>query len=98
MKLDDLQVELLAKAGFETMWANTPKERWMALAWEDLAPKGQEMWRVIMRTAFERLDLEGSCSGHVASTADGKVCARCGTHVDELRPEEFIDESEHHHA
>lgn len=26
------------------------------------------------------------CSGHVASTADPKVCGRCGIHIDELRP------------
>lgn len=26
------------------------------------------------------------CMGHVASESDPKVCARCGVHIDELRP------------
>lgn len=35
---------------------------------------------------------EEDCPGHVASTADPKVCGRCGIHIDSLRPsddEEF---------
>jgi hypothetical protein len=31
---------------------------------------------------------EDRCPGHVASEGDPKVCGRCGTHVDSLRPEE----------
>jgi hypothetical protein len=31
---------------------------------------------------------EEYCPGHVASASDSKVCARCGTHVDSLRPPE----------
>jgi len=32
--------------------------------------------------------LEENCPGHVASERDPKVCGRCGTHVDSLRPSE----------
>lgn len=31
---------------------------------------------------------EDECPGHVASFDDAKVCARCGTHIDALRPPE----------
>ncbi|WP_054310000.1 hypothetical protein [Mesorhizobium sp. 1M-11] len=30
---------------------------------------------------------EEDCPGHVSSIMDPKVCGRCGTHVDSLRPE-----------
>lgn len=33
---------------------------------------------------------EISCSGHVASDQDPKVCARCGTHIDDERPDEHV--------
>lgn len=29
---------------------------------------------------------EENCPGHVASKYDGKVCGRCGVHIDSLRP------------
>lgn len=29
---------------------------------------------------------EEACPGHVASRGDPKVCGRCGTHIDSLRP------------
>ncbi len=29
---------------------------------------------------------DDDCPGHVASASDPKVCARCGIHIDELRP------------
>lgn len=31
---------------------------------------------------------EENCPGHVASANDPKVCGRCGTHIDSLRPPE----------
>ena len=31
---------------------------------------------------------EQTCPGHVASKDDPKVCGRCGTHIDSLRPPE----------
>lgn len=31
---------------------------------------------------------EEACPGHVASPEDSKVCDRCGTHIDSLRPDE----------
>ena len=31
---------------------------------------------------------EQDCPGHVASNDDPKVCGRCGTHIDSLRPPE----------
>jgi hypothetical protein len=31
---------------------------------------------------------EEECPGHVASIMDPKVCGRCGTHVDSLRPDD----------
>lgn len=31
---------------------------------------------------------EDDCCGHVASTADPKVCGRCGIHIDSLRPDD----------
>lgn len=31
---------------------------------------------------------EDDCPGHVASEANSKVCARCGVHIDSLRPDE----------
>lgn len=30
---------------------------------------------------------EHDCPGHVASADDGKICARCGIHIDSLRPD-----------
>ena len=32
---------------------------------------------------------ENECPGHVASKADAKVCAHCGTHIDSLRPDDL---------
>lgn len=32
---------------------------------------------------------ENDCPGHVASKADAKVCAHCGTHIDSLRPDDL---------
>lgn len=29
---------------------------------------------------------EQTCPGHIASESDPKVCGRCGTHIDSLRP------------
>jgi hypothetical protein len=29
-----------------------------------------------------------NCPGHVASDTDQRVCGICGTHIDELRPDE----------
>ena len=34
---------------------------------------------------------EHTCPGHIPSKDDAKICARCGTHIDSLRPPE--DES-----
>ncbi len=34
---------------------------------------------------------ENNCPGHVASALDRKVCAHCGTHIDELRPDDPIN-------
>jgi uncharacterized protein (DUF983 family) len=31
---------------------------------------------------------EQSCPGHVASRSDPKICGRCGTHVDSMRPDD----------
>lgn len=31
---------------------------------------------------------EQSCPGHIASERDPKICGRCGTHIDSLRPDE----------
>lgn len=31
---------------------------------------------------------ENACTGHVASDHDPKICARCGTHIDSLRPDD----------
>jgi hypothetical protein len=31
-----------------------------------------------------------ACPGHVASEHDATVCARCGIHIDELRPDDDI--------
>lgn len=31
---------------------------------------------------------ECDCPGHVASKLDPKVCARCGVHIDDLRPDD----------
>lgn len=30
---------------------------------------------------------EEDCPGHVASDVDAKICARCGVHIDSLRPD-----------
>lgn len=37
---------------------------------------------------------EENCPGHVASENDPKVCGRCGTHIDSLRPPEDQPEPE----
>ena len=34
---------------------------------------------------------EEACPGHVASHGDPKVCGRCGTHIDSLRPPDEED-------
>lgn len=31
---------------------------------------------------------EEHCPGHIASERDAKVCLRCGTHIDSLRPDD----------
>lgn len=31
---------------------------------------------------------DDDCPGHVASDSDPKVCGRCGTHIDSLRPDD----------
>lgn len=31
---------------------------------------------------------EEACPGHIASENDPKICGRCGTHIDGLRPDE----------
>lgn len=31
---------------------------------------------------------EENCPNHVASSADPKVCGRCGIHIDSLRPDD----------
>lgn len=36
---------------------------------------------------------ENECPGHVASASDPKVCAHCGTHIDSLRPDDFVSEA-----
>ena len=35
---------------------------------------------------------EEDCPGHVASEHDSKICGRCGTHIDSLRPPEEEDD------
>ena len=42
-------------------------------------------------SGLHRIFDEQTCPGHDASKDDPKVCGRCGTHIDELRPSE--DES-----
>jgi hypothetical protein len=41
----------------------------------------------VLTFAVQKLLDEQSCPGHVASD-DPKVCRRCGTHIDSLRPPE----------
>jgi len=41
--------------------------------------------------AEAEMDDESNCPGHVASALNRKVCARCGTHIDELRPDDPIN-------
>jgi hypothetical protein len=48
------------------------------------APTNQTSPDLIARRA--RVAKKG-CPGHVASKANAKVCDRCGTHIDELRPD-----------
>jgi hypothetical protein len=31
---------------------------------------------------------EENCPGHVASARDPKICGRCGTHIDSMRPDD----------
>ena len=40
--------------------------------------------------ALQAMDLEDSCPGHVASETDPKRCARCGIHIDSLRPDDTL--------
>ncbi|WP_027517827.1 hypothetical protein [Bradyrhizobium sp. WSM1417] len=37
---------------------------------------------------FENFGREENCPGHVALALDPKVCAKCGVHIDSLRPPE----------
>jgi hypothetical protein len=45
-------------------------------------------WRSVIAEAEARVVDEQNCPGHVASERDPKICGRCGTHIDSLRPPE----------
>lgn len=61
--------------------------------------QGPDMsWQPVFDRIVAELDArvngvsEENCPGHVASDADPKICAHCGTHIDSLRPEEVAAE------
>jgi len=61
------------------------------LKWAQLCPEGKLRDATLLR-ADHAMDLvkafrEASCPGHVASD-DPKICAYCGVHIDELRPDD----------
>ncbi|RWE78520.1 MAG: hypothetical protein EOS63_17340 [Mesorhizobium sp.] len=47
----------------------------------------EDLATIVSRHAMSEAGMVG-CPGHVASATDPKVCARCGIHIDELRPDE----------
>lgn len=67
--------------------ANTTKGKGVSFMedsplWHHRVPKGEE----IERARAELFIDEEDCPGHVASISDPKICGRCGTHIDSLRP------------
>ena len=59
------------------------REFWRAQGYA--APEPTTDWR---KGLGPSLDPEASCYGHVASEHDPKICGRCGTHIDGLRPDD----------
>lgn len=54
--------------------------------WPFWTPQANTLrWFVAIRGKFDL------CDGHVASETDKKICARCGTHIDSLRPEPDVE-------
>ena len=47
---------------------------------------GNEPVHDVVRTFCGNHFGEDECPGHVASEVDSKICGRCGTHLDSLRP------------
>ncbi len=46
---------------------------------------GKHRQPIAIATSPKQLMPEHLCPGHVASPEDGKICDRCGIHIDSLR-------------
>lgn len=57
--------------------------------WPEWSPQANSLrWFADIRKRFSLYEhAEESCPGHVASAASAKTCARCGVHIDSLRPD-----------
>lgn len=47
---------------------------------------GSQIERDVARQLYAPIERTERCNDHVASLFDWKICARCGVHIDELRP------------
>jgi len=84
----------------EIALAKIAKDAWAAskpLATGTAEQRKNERWRAVVRAvraevlAASKKIAPEDCPGHVASQLDVKICAICGIHVDELRPDESRD-------
>lgn len=78
---------------------NSDPDEWFHLAWTEFDESKETLPKSLAARALRMLandaksqirvlqaKVQDFCPGHVASPVNAKVCARCGIHIDELRP------------
>ncbi len=63
---------------------------WRAPTWNDCQTDGHYLCAECCHRAPTKEFAEEDCPGHVASEFDPKICGRCGTHIDSLRPDDDL--------
>ncbi len=61
---------------------------WRVPVWNDCQTDGHYLCAECCHRAPMKEFAEEDCPGRVASELDPKVCGRCGTHIDSLRPDD----------
>ncbi len=91
--------EVLRLAGLQTSCTTGPAgllRNWQSAALRKIASARGDAARrpsphstdAGLRGGLGRDEIDDDCPGHVACEADAKVCGRCGTHIDDLRPDD----------
>lgn len=88
---------MAARIGLSQIYAEDGAFHSAARVLTELAEKVKEhaVWGDAVLNELASRVPEGECPGHVASIVSPKVCGRCGTHIDSLRPndDELVDPS-----